>query len=298
MPVSLVLALALLAQGDSKTDAPIATAAPPAPAAAPAQPVDPDMVIPSGAPKDDYRFVAWCHGALAGQMELDPIVTKDMDAIEGPEKSKERHKGDAEITAERKTYLALYEKALAAAEKASPNNIHQSGVDAELQGYRIWGPTKNKAPVWRMVDWGNWEVPPRCQIVAKRLFEHASLFGDAMRANPDTEAAEPTPTPTPAPPAPAPKADEKPAGPPPAAVTPPEAAAATPQAATDAAPPVVKPAAKTPPAKSAAKKKAATGKKKSFPVKVAPLPAPTVSPDEPVAADTKPAEPPAEAPPH
>ncbi len=138
-------------------------------------------VIPDGAPKDDYEFVAWCHGALAGQIELDPLVEKDMDAIEGKAKAAKRHADDIEIAKEHKKYLALYEKALSAAEKASPTAIHQNGVDAELQGYKIWGPTRNKAPVWRMVDWGNWEVPPHCEKAAKRLYDRSTLFGAALK---------------------------------------------------------------------------------------------------------------------
>ena len=165
--------------------------------------------IPDGAPKPDYEFVAWCHGALAGQIELDPLVEKDMDAIEGKAKAAKRRADDAEITKEHKKYLSLYEKALSAAEKASPTAIHQNGVDAEVQGYKIWGPTRNKEPVWRMVDWGNWEVPPRCEKAAHRLYDNASLLGVALKSESgDTNSTSSTPaadTPEPgkaAPPAP------------------------------------------------------------------------------------------------
>lgn len=147
--------------------------------------------IPDGAPSDDYEFVAWCHGALAGQIELDPLVEKDMDAIEGKEAAAKRKTDDEAIAAQHRRYLALYERALAAAEKASPTAIHQKGVDAELLGYKIWGPTKNKAPIWRMVDWGNWEVPPRCQKAAQRLYDRSTLFGAALKS----EASAPEPAP-------------------------------------------------------------------------------------------------------
>jgi hypothetical protein len=147
--------------------------------------------IPDGAPTSDYEFVAWCHGALAGQIELDPIVEKDMDAIEGKAKAAKRRADDAEIAKEHKKYLALYAQALSAAEKASPTAIHQKGVDAEVLGYKIWGPTRNKAPVWRMVDWGNWEVPPRCEKAAKRLYDSASLLGVALKSETETPDAQP-----------------------------------------------------------------------------------------------------------
>ena len=195
MALALLFALALSGAqpGSAPADEPLATTQPKAPdASAPAgtatEPGEKPMTreeiedtIPDGAPKDDYRFVAWCHGALAGQMELDPIVEKDMDAIKGKAKAAKRHEDDVEIAKEHKKYLALYEKALSAAEKASPTAIHQDGMDAEVQGYKIWGPTRNKQPVWRMVDWGNWEVPPHCEKAAKRLYDKSSLFGAALK---------------------------------------------------------------------------------------------------------------------
>ena len=204
MALALLFALALSGAQPTSTpapeDAPLATTQPKAPdASAPAgdatepgeKPMTRDEIedtIPDGAPKDDYRFVAWCHGALAGQIELDPIVEKDMDAIEGKAKAAKHHADDVEIAKEHRKYLALYEKALSAAEKASPTAIHQDGMDAEVQGYKIWGPTRNKQPVWRMVDWGNWEVPPHCEKAAKRLYDKSSLFGAALKT-------EETPTP-------------------------------------------------------------------------------------------------------
>jgi hypothetical protein len=185
MALALVLSLAL---GLAQTEAPAAATPDPAPASAPADAgvktatrQDVEDVIPDGAPTDDYRFVAWCHGALAGQMELDPVVEKDMDAIEGKAAAAKRKADDDAIAKQHKIYMALYEKALLAAERASPTAIHQDGVEAELQGYRIWGPTKNKAPVWRMVDWGNWEVPPHCQKAAQRLYDRSTLLGAALK---------------------------------------------------------------------------------------------------------------------
>ncbi len=197
----------------STADQPIAASAPHEPAATPA--VDPkpltevqmEDALPDGAPKDDYGLVAWCHGALSGQVELDPIVEKDMDSLEGKAKAAQRKASDVAIAKEHRRYLALYEKALLAAEKASPVAIHQKGVEAELQGYKIWGPTRNKAPIWRMVDWGNWEVPPACEKAAKRLYDHASLFGEALKSEAAASApAAPEAAPADAPPADQPKA--------------------------------------------------------------------------------------------
>ena len=160
----------------------LAVSDPPTAAAPPLSRANGGRAIPDGAPQDDYRFVAWCHErSIAGQIQLDPIVEKDMDAIEGKAKAAQRRAGDEMIAKEHKRYMALYEKALLAAEKASPTAIHQQGVEAELQGYKIWGATQNKAPIWRMVDWGNWEPPPRCEKAAKRLYDRATLFGEALK---------------------------------------------------------------------------------------------------------------------
>src|SRR3954464_13032802 len=70
MAFPLFAALMLLAAQDQ----PVATAhgrvAPPSPTApAAAASEDPDY-MPQGAPKDDYAFVAWCDGVLAGHMDL------------------------------------------------------------------------------------------------------------------------------------------------------------------------------------------------------------------------------------
>jgi hypothetical protein len=210
MSVALLLALALSGAAPQADAAPGPAADAPgaaAPAAPPSTGGPPtreqlEDVVPEGAPKDDYEFVAWCHGALAGQVELDPLVEKDMDAIEGKAKAAERRADDQAIAAQHKRYLALYEKALSAAEKASPVAIHQKGVEAELLGYKIWGATRNKAPIWRMVDWGNWEVPPRCEKAAQRLYDRASLLGVALKSEGDPTAP-PAASPEPRAPAPA-----------------------------------------------------------------------------------------------
>ena len=69
----LAIALALLAQ-----DIPdLATKPEPAPAAAPAE----DR-LPTGAPKDDYQFVAWCYGALRGYLDLHDEVMPEVKRIE------------------------------------------------------------------------------------------------------------------------------------------------------------------------------------------------------------------------
>jgi len=148
----------------------------------------------SGMPKADYELVAWCHGALAGQLELEPTAMADMVKIEGKAKVLARAKEDAEMAKERREYLKDYEHALAAAEAASPTPIHQKGVEAELRGYALWTATRNKEPIWLMLDWGMWDPNDvGCSEAAKRLYDKSKLFGLALKgsdAAPDSTGAD------------------------------------------------------------------------------------------------------------
>jgi hypothetical protein len=160
--LSLLLAAALL-QGSPDA----------APAEAPAE---------TGLPKTDYELVAWCHGALAGQLELEPRARAAMVTVEGKAKVAARAKEDAEMEKARRQYLKDYEHALAAAEAASPTPIHRKGVDAELHGYALWTATRNKDPLWLMLDWGMWDPNDiGCSEAAKRLYSRSKLFGEALK---------------------------------------------------------------------------------------------------------------------
>lgn len=151
-----------------------------APGAVPAD----EATTASGLPKSDYELVAWCHGALAGQLELEPRAKASMEKIEGKAKVAARAKEDAEMEKARRQYLKDYEHALAAAEAASPAPIHEKGVHAELEGYRFWAPTRNKEPLWLMVDWGMWDPNDAgCGDAAKRLYNKSALFGVALKSS-------------------------------------------------------------------------------------------------------------------
>lgn len=202
-----------------------------------------------GLPEDDYERVAWCHGALAAQLELDPIVRADMEKIEGKAKVAARARDDAEIQKERRQYLKDYERALSAAEKASPTMIHPRGVAAEQQGYRFWAPTRAKEPIWRMLDWGMWDANDAgCGEAAKRLLAKSQLFGAALKNDDKAEAV---------PAQPGPAADGEPVKTavaeaatepmPEAPATPPAAAANAEPAATTAAAAATEPAPDAPP---------------------------------------------------
>ena len=185
MPIAFLLAMALAQAAPAKTqtmEQPFASSSPEDIAAAGSA---------SNLPKDDYGLVAWCHGALAGQLELDPVAHADMISIEGKAKVAARAKGDAQMEKDRREYLHDYERALAAAEKASPTAIHQYGVDSEVSGYKLWSATRQKPPIWRMLDWGMWDPNDAgCGDAAKRLYNKATLFGEALKGSASDKAVE------------------------------------------------------------------------------------------------------------
>jgi len=169
-------------------DGPIATSpdgrpAASVPAAAPAGPAAPDQPfrdpdIPSSAPADDYGFVAWCHGALSGHMELHDKVKPELEKVSPGGDDIDLAKAGAD-------YLTLYATALKEAERAAPGNIHARGVEADAAGYRIWAAARAAEPRTQMWSYLMWELPPRCEIAAKRLEETSVLLGQALRADPN-----------------------------------------------------------------------------------------------------------------
>jgi hypothetical protein len=147
----------------------------PAPEAAPPREAD----IPASAPTDDYGFVAWCHGALSGHMALRPLVKDELDSLSpapANDDEKQKEAGDE--------YLKLYSRAMTAAEKASPTVIKPRAQAASARGFGIWNAARSAEPRTRMWSYLMWELPPRCEIAAKRLVERSDLFAQALRTSP------------------------------------------------------------------------------------------------------------------
>jgi hypothetical protein len=181
--------------------APIATSGP----AAGQAPVG-DGDVPRGAPSDDYGLVAWCRGALSGHMALYPIVAPELKSMERSDEEAADAKADQEQMEAGRDYLVLYERAMAAAEKASPAPLHERGVKLEAEGEAIWTAAKDAAPRPRMWTWLMWDLPGRCEVAANRLEHHEGLTAEAAEA-PAADAAKAAPqsiddvlpAPTPAP---------------------------------------------------------------------------------------------------
>ena len=144
----------------------------------PAQLAD-DEPLPAGAPSDDYGFVAWCHGALKGHMDLFEVVKPTLNALPDPD-PKMTAASDAEMLEAGAQYLTLYERAMDAAEKASPTEIKPRRIDLEKAGGKIWGAAQLAEPKTRMWSWAMWVLPGRCEYAAERLYEKSNLKGQAL----------------------------------------------------------------------------------------------------------------------
>ena len=184
-----------------------------------------------GAPADDYGFVAWCRGALSGHMDLYRQAKPEMERVReeklavaaagksGAELKRLRDdaakeaRHDVELDREQlkagQEYVALYNRALQAAEGAGANR--QRGADLTGQGYRIWAAARAGGGRDRMYAYLMWELPGRCETAAKTLEQNSGLLGEAFkRAEAPAEGVSQAPAPTadavaPVPDAPAPE---------------------------------------------------------------------------------------------
>jgi len=203
MPLAALLALTVLAAQPAAEAPP----PPPAPAAGPmasagsdtgADAADDDgNDVPASAPKDDYRFVAWCYGALDEYLNIYQVVKPDLKAIDKlfgtPVVEAEPYTAD--IAEDRKA-LKRYGAAIEAAERASLRPISDQGAQAIRDGRDMWAAAKQQ-PTRRLADaWLFWGIPPRCDRVADRLKARATLLGQALAVDAPTVApVDPAPAP-------------------------------------------------------------------------------------------------------
>jgi hypothetical protein len=183
--ISLALALALLAQ--DAADA--ATPAPPAVAEAA------EDRLPAGAPKDDYRFVAWCYGTLRGYLDLHDEVMPEVTRIESEFRRpgsnlKDDLKVYADMQKDGRAKLKLFQEALTAAEKASLRPINTIGAEAVRQGRETWNAGAGVTPARKAQEWMSWALPARCERVAGELATRAKLMGATFRVNEPEDSAD------------------------------------------------------------------------------------------------------------
>lgn len=185
----LAIALALFVQ-----DAPAA-----APAAQPAAAPAAEERWPTGAPREDYQFVAWCYGALRGYLDMHDEVIPEVTRIEKQfRKPGTRLEDDMKVYADMqkdgREKLKLFQSALTAAEKASTRPINTVGAEAVKKGRSVWtaGPDVTKAR--KAQEWMSWALPARCETTAANLEQRSKLAAATLRGSepepaPATEAA-------------------------------------------------------------------------------------------------------------
>ena len=172
---ALLSAAALMAAGPStvqlaQADAPVAThdVDPALQANANAQPGEEQF--PKGAPTDDYGFLGWCYGALAGHVGLYDQVLPEVRRIEGqfPEPDVTIDK----IMDDYRAQHELGEKLLTSYGKAlDEHQPKRRGVRAQAvaAGSQVWKGAPGADPKQLAQLWMSWALPSRCTATAKKL---------------------------------------------------------------------------------------------------------------------------------
>ena len=129
--------------------------------------------FPTGAPTDDYGFMAWCYGALSGHLSLYDRVLPEVQRIEGefPDSGTPIAKvmDGYRVQHERgEKILTRYGKALDV-EEATGKTGGIERTAAVAKGRDAWrgadtAQTRQLAQLWM-----SWALPDRCQSIAARL---------------------------------------------------------------------------------------------------------------------------------
>ena len=129
--------------------------------------------FPSGAPTDDYGFVGWCYGALAGHLALYDKVLPEVQRIEGefPDAGTplDRVMDGYRVQHQRgEKILVDYGRALDVVEATGKTG----GVDraaAVAKGREAWKGADSASPRQLAQTWMSWALPDRCQSTTARI---------------------------------------------------------------------------------------------------------------------------------
>ncbi|MDZ4053195.1 MAG: hypothetical protein U1E24_08045 [Phenylobacterium sp.] len=184
-----LFALALVAQDAQTPDvAPLETATPTATVA--------EAAYPPGAPRDPYGLVAWCYGALSAHKGLRDQVMPEVVRIETTYRRPGTSLEDdlqayEDLNQLSEGILALFSRAMEAAEKASPRPINAHGADALRRGRATWSRAADLPKARLAQEWMSWTLPARCETTAVALEERARLMGPAFDLSAEIEPAAP-----------------------------------------------------------------------------------------------------------
>ena len=132
-----------------------------------------DDPFPAGAPTDDYGFMGWCYGALAGHLDLYAKALPEVRRIEGqfPEPGvsldkvmdeyKQQHAAGRKI-------LDGYARALSVEEAVGHAN-GEARAAAVAKGREVWKGSAEAEPRQLAQLWMSWALPARCESTARRL---------------------------------------------------------------------------------------------------------------------------------
>ncbi|MDO8297215.1 MAG: hypothetical protein Q7T19_12345 [Caulobacter sp.] len=187
-----LLALALMMQDAppeaaapeaAANDGPVATAVPRKQDVAPL-PIQGGAV---SAPTDDYGYVGWCYGAISSYVELYDRAMPEVTRIERAWPTPSTEENLAEVypgqREEAKRNLALFARAMDAAEKASPTAIQLQGAAAIKRGRAMWTGATSVPKAQLAQFWMSWSPPAKCEQTAKALEARSLLFGQALTYN-------------------------------------------------------------------------------------------------------------------
>jgi hypothetical protein len=181
---------------------PAATAAPLVPAAE--TPAATAPRIPEGAPTEPYQFVSWCYGILRGYLDMHDAMMPEVTRIETEFRNpRTRLVDDLKVYQDQQRQgrkdLALFQRAITAAEKASLRPITPLGAAAVRKGRSYWNDASGAPKAQRAQSWMGWTLPAACQSEAAALEKRAVLMGAGLQVNADPVTAPPeTPVETPA----------------------------------------------------------------------------------------------------
>ncbi len=128
---------------------------------------------PTGAPTDDYGFMAWCYGALSGHLSLYDRVLPEVRRIEAefPDAGTPIDKvmqGYSVQHTRGERLLLRYDRALEIQESQGKTG----GVDraaAVAKGRDLWSGSETADTRQLAQLWMSWALPSRCQATALRL---------------------------------------------------------------------------------------------------------------------------------
>lgn len=117
------------------------------------------------APKDDYGFVAWCHGVLSGHMAL----AEHLAEVAEPDES---------IKMIGASYLRAYEAALTLAKNDDKEAQKIYAEDARLMGFSKWDLAFKADKNNGLKAYNGWSLPGECEHAAVRLSGREHLFNE------------------------------------------------------------------------------------------------------------------------